>query len=752
MRFKKLLALVVLAICTLNTYAQEEDYTSRITNANMASKDGWTLSATGGNWSDVKGSSPSFVIEAYAGWGSLELTAYSITQTVTLPSGKYRAEGYAFYRCGGGATDKPAVSNAYLIAGDFSAKVVTLGGETLDETLTAYPNSMDEASAAFTKGYYKSEVEFALESESDIEFGYKGTHTESKCWFICGPIKLYRVGDFDYSLYEAKLAAAVADAEALYNVKMSASILADLKKAVTDNFKSYTSVAEYNTASDNIRAAIASAEISINSYKVIEAGVVPDNSLDGWVCENTNTFHINTWSGEGNSDGSNMKTPFIENWVGKGSFLGAGKVYYQLAGLEPGEIYYAQALVRSYNEASADAPNGPNFFINDTKVDMATEGTTFTYNNMSGIYATLGGAAVVGEDGKLTLGVEIAEDRNYNWVAFKSVSIMPMEKAFAKALETAKSYLDVDMSIVVKNKLNTTIQTYEGATINTVEGYENAIAALTAATEEAMQSAEYDKAILGMSDLMESTNVYTAEAYNTYKGIFDTAVEKHNAGTLTGVVFNPYAKNTKGNKAIDYDDLLLSAWAIGGEQCKDYDKALYINTWSNEGDNDGTNFKVPFFEYWVSDANSLGEKALTATLNEIPEGKYEVTAWVRVRAKNNTAVADATGITLQVNEGEAVDVTKGEQVGTSQFNIGEFNASGEVLDGTLTIQFAVAADNNISWLSFKNVKYTRIGDATAINEVAKKATAKTIFNVAGQQIKSLQKGLNIVDGKKVYVK
>ena len=43
--------------------------------------------------------------------------------------------------------------------------------------------------------------------------------------------------------------------------------------------------------------------------------------------------------------------------------------------------------------------------------------------------------------------------------------------------------------------------------------------------------------------------------------------------------------------------------------------------------------------------------------------------------------------------------------------------------------------------------------ATPISTVKPaKAPVKAIFNLAGQQIKSLQKGLNIVDGKKVYVK
>jgi hypothetical protein len=44
------------------------------------------------------------------------------------------------------------------------------------------------------------------------------------------------------------------------------------------------------------------------------------------------------------------------------------------------------------------------------------------------------------------------------------------------------------------------------------------------------------------------------------------------------------------------------------------------------------------------------------------------------------------------------------------------------------------------------------GTATSITEAKVAKVAKAIFNVAGQQIKSLQKGLNIVDGKKIFVK
>jgi len=42
--------------------------------------------------------------------------------------------------------------------------------------------------------------------------------------------------------------------------------------------------------------------------------------------------------------------------------------------------------------------------------------------------------------------------------------------------------------------------------------------------------------------------------------------------------------------------------------------------------------------------------------------------------------------------------------------------------------------------------------ATAINSVAATKKAAAIYNAAGQLLSAPQKGLNIIDGKKVFVK
>lgn len=325
---------------------------------------------------------------------------------------------------------------------------------------------------------------------------------------------------------------------------------------------------------------------------------------------------------------------------------------------------------------------------------------------------------------------------------------------YREALAAAREILPETMPAGVLVALDKAIKDYPESKVLTADATEESIGeaatVLWNAYNAAKAAVDSSKALMGMYELMENNNVVTPEAYDIYMDKFEEYSKQWKAGTLTEAVVNPY--NLNGWHAnLDYDDYLLSAWTIGGAQCVDYGTPLYINTWSTEGEGDGTNFKVPFFEYWTSDANSLGENELEATLADVEPGVYAVTAWVRVRAKNGTAAADATGITLQLNDGEAVDVTEGEAV--DQFNLAEYTAEGNVEDGTLKIKFSVAADNNISWISFQNVKYEKTGDiTTAISEVGNKAAAKSVFNVAGQQLAAPAKGLNIIDGKKVYVK
>ncbi len=383
---------------------------------------GWSISTPNGGNAWTHGST---CVEYWI--GSAANGSFDYYQTITgLPFGKYTISASMWNSANGeeGATVN-GTAGVYATSGASNV----FAGVTEESTDVSLVEATTEQ-VAVTNG--------------TLRLGVKNNGTMGARWFGVDWIKLTFVEAISLQDYYDQITTLVGQAGAITG-KQSDATATELSEAVTEGNAlvsgASTDIDALNASIDRLTAAITASQTSVHSYAVIAAGVVPDNSIEGWVCENTNDFHINTWSHEGDpgNDPSGMVIPFIENWVGKGSYLGAGRVYYQLQGLNPGEVYYAQALVRSYNEANADAPNGPNFFINDDVVDMTEAGTTFTYNKMSGIYATLRGAATVGEDGTLTLGVEIAENRNYNWVAFKSISIRPMKDALKAAIESVEA-------------------------------------------------------------------------------------------------------------------------------------------------------------------------------------------------------------------------------------------------------------------------------------------------------------------------
>ena len=132
----------LLALLCVPMYAQV-DVTSKITNADLTDGlNGWTQTNMG---NDNKDLSP-MVFEAYAGWGGLKVTSYSLTQEVNLTAGEYRLEGYAFFRYSDSYNVQPETSLATMVAGGKSIAVKTLSSEKGDG---AAANGVGDASAAF---------------------------------------------------------------------------------------------------------------------------------------------------------------------------------------------------------------------------------------------------------------------------------------------------------------------------------------------------------------------------------------------------------------------------------------------------------------------------------------------------------------------------------------------------------------------------------------------------------------------------
>lgn len=467
-----------------------------------------------------------------------------------------------------------------------------------------------------------------------------------------------------------------------------------------------TTVEEVETAQTALQAAYDAAadQIAYNKNVASVAGASVDNPIVTNFVVN-GTFDTNgvvspwktTTGAQNQTTATNQKGAFtgnfFENWNPSAY---TGKIYQEIKNIPNGVYELSICAFVSVFDASCQYVYG-----NDAKTYLTTGAPTaykvvfeVTDNTAEiGFEQTVAKAEWSGID-NVSLTYYGAE-ASVNDVLFGS---------YIKTVEELRATA-TDLLTKVNDATKATLETALAGTEtieSTIEAYEAAIATLNTAINAAKPNADVKAAIDNYYDLMASTNVYTQEAYNTFKAIADAYLAKWEANELTEPVVNPYA--IQGwRAAVNYDDFLLSAWGT-----KDFDTDLYINTWSVEGENDGSNFKVPFFEYWTGDANSLPAATKSATVsNLLPNGTYKVSAWVRVRAKNGQT--DPTGISLKVGDGLSVDVTEGAPAGTAQMFLAEYVAMGTAdAEGNLTISFNIAADNNISWLSYKNVKYAEV--------------------------------------------
>ena len=445
-----------------------------------------------------------------------------------------------------------------------------------------------------------------------------------------------------------------------------------------------------------------------------------ENPVDATFLITDHTFgrnhrNVSAWTNEGGAalTGGNSDKHDAEK------YHGAFNVYQKLT-KAPAGIYKFTAQ-GFYRQDGTDEENLPVFYANDVtslfpvktgaENSMADACTSFE----AGLYAAEPIYVQVTEDGELTVGAKLETNAslwciwdNFELFYYGNEATLEQVKNAAiiaelDELRTNASEKIEDAEVeAVKTALQDALTATAEVDKSDAEAIKTAITTLKAAVEKAEASLEAKAKLAKMKELIDATNVYTAEAKNAY---YDQWVVKYNDGTITKTEANalqdPFLV-TGWHANVTVDNFLLSAWDTNPDF---QDAAYYINTWSNEGETDGSNFKVPFFEYWTGDGESLAVKTLTATINGVEPGIYDVTAWVRVRAKNGYE-APVTGITMQANDGEAVDVAAGDQVGESQFYLKEFTATGTVAeDGILKIKFNVAADNNISWLSFKNVKF-----------------------------------------------
>lgn len=562
------------------------------------------------------------------------------------------------------------------------------------------------------------------------------------------------------------------DQDGLFMDQTPATNLTIEKKDGNFLISSQTGYYGYNGSSElagGLAATDANAQWQIYSEKdmndMLNAASVAEPVDATWLITDAkfgrNNRNVEAWQVGGNCTNKAL-TGGNSNKYGAESYHSTFDIYQSLN--VPNGVY-AFGAQGFYRQDGADEENLPVFYVNDESVTFPVK--TGSENSMAdaansfdaGSYA-IDPIYVEVTDGILRVGSRLENNTsiwaiwaNYSltyYGADASIDAVKNSSVFtdlAKLIKDGEALLDQVEVDKVKNALNKAIEA--GKAAKSLDECNAAMADLKEAVAAAEGSVKAKDVLPKMKELVDMNNIATAEALEEYYGQW---VTKYQEGTITkaeaSALQDPTAL-TGWHASLTCDDYLLSAW----DAEPDFQSPYYINTWSVEGDNDGTNFHVPFIEYWTGDDNSLGEKTMTAAIDGVPAGKYTVEAWVRVRMKNSGS-APTYGISMQANGSNPVDVCDGEEStdGSSTF----FNKVYQIpvtigADGALTVSFDIASDNNVSWLAIKNVRYFD-PNATGIKTVGTQKAAGQIFNLQGQRVNKATKGVFIQDGKVILKK
>ncbi len=689
---------------------------------------------------------------------------FNIHQTIEgVPDGLYKLTAQGFYRNDINGGIEPETKPVFYINGETAEFPVKTGAE----------NSMATASNSFKTGAYTIDPIEVVVADGTITVGVK--NTEKELWCIWDNFQLEYCGPVADLLTPAKEGCntALTNAKAVdATAKMNADVKTALTNAISDAEKlDSTDPEDYKKATTALNTAKNNATTSINAYAAVASKI---SVLDAAGMANFNASEVgqkyvnNTYLDEDinsalftaikaqTTPGANMTALIVNNSFENGldgwqytkskdtqAALNSNATY-TMAGCDGARLFNTWDDGQPVGQEIADLPAGTYTLT----VTMATDAEHELYLEANGSKATAQsidkgtGVVITLDDVKVTDGkLKFAACTGDNFW-YKADNFTLKLKSLGISLDEFETELDgaVIAAEKISGKMNATVAKTLSDAINagkktytTVEDYQTAIQnvndAITAAENSIKAYKAAKTALDAQKALVDGTNVY-GEGYDAYKAAYESLQAKYDNNTLADeAVVNPNVAT--GHRASTAYNFLLTPWKIGGTACNNFDAGLYINTWSTEGNTDGSDFKVPFFEYWVADANSLADNTLSSEVN-VPNGLYKVSVLTRVRAKNGVAATEATGIALKVNEGDAVDATEGAQVGETQFSLATVEAEGLVKDGILRIALEVK-EANISWLSFKDVKYTKVRDLTAA-EMAVAPTAIAL-NAASAALK-----------------
>lgn len=373
-------------------------------------------------------------------------------------------------------------------------------------------------------------------------------------------------------------------------------------------------------------------------------------ALGGWHIEGGNTFEVNTWSHEGETYGSNMTTPFIQDHVGKENKAANATISHTVSHLIPG-IYEVSGLIRVLNEAGGDTPSGATLYANEGSTN-ACNGEPCT----NGVYGTYIVKGTVGTDGVLTFGIKVA-NANFNWVSFKNfklqylgaASIEQLQATLQEKIKEAKAYAE-NCPKGIAAIVNAAITQGDNAQ-PTEESLNAAIAALTQAialAEETAPATEAFKTLMATcqgyashSSAEESVKQAFQKAMTDAQVALDaaTTVEALQEATQTlQTACETYVLSAEPETGYPFDYTFLMNEANNSDNgwSKNVTEGNIQNfTYKNSAEkNNGDLQKTGFMEAWDGKNYTA---TITYTRNELPNGHYKVSAYAFTTVNGNTS-------------------------------------------------------------------------------------------------------------------
>ena len=591
---------------------------------------------------------------------------------------------------------------------------------------TVYSTPWDQSKMAGTwngiDNWQTLTARFVLDKAGDAEVGLHSTH-----FMQFDNFRLKYLGGLSLDDYKAEYSAALAEAQGYIQQGMFDADKTALQEVINNNTLDLEDAGltqeQLETATANLKAANDIAKPAAGRYAIYaqaKALTEGNTNVDLTSLVVNAGFELGTMEGWTSVDGgaqannnnwSKIGTWYVERWTSNGdtqNHLSDGTLTHDALVL-PAGLYTVTAKAQNQEQKNGVAGTGYFLYANDEKVEITGTNT----------YST---SVLLTDKSELVIKFAL-ENCTGNWVSCDNITLTYVGE-------------DFPAYTLVEGKMNAEVaaaQTAADAAFQaskTVANYNTLTAAIAAAQASKDAYATAATAITNAEDLQTNHNFASTTATSTFAEAIAAIKTPYNEGTLADADAANAGK-TLGTVVSGWHAAATSAavaYLNDGFSLHDFDAALYINTWSTEGESDGSNFKVPFYEYFAGDGNALGANTWTASLTGLENGLYEVSAWVRVRTQNDeTAVADLTGISMNVNDGTAVDVTEGDQIGTSRFQLKEYTAQGLVKDGNLNFNMVIDAENNIHWLSFKNIKYTKVRDLIP-EEMLVAPTAITLMN------------------------